>query len=261
MKASMLGAQRALYNARAFVLGRPPLVDCRTDVVSIFVSFLVLSISMLLTAAVGAQPPDPSVHWAGHSWIHLMKRLHVMLSIGCFLIELSSAFFALFALHRILCGGFNTYATSSAEVRLSGERTNARTRPAPPPSQARAHEAGYPEPPPRPLFLVGSASVTTPLVCVGVRTCVTVFGERKVTSPHVPTMATLRFTRSQLLVNELEFETVAVLSYFFAGARIAAQLPLRFTNKTPFCVLEYCPLGQSKLSSPSSHGWRCVLAA
>ncbi|KAL1529512.1 hypothetical protein AB1Y20_000458 [Prymnesium parvum] len=92
------------------------LVDCRTDVISIFVSFLVLSISMLLTAVLGARPPDPSVHWAGHSWIHLMKRLHVMLSIGCFLIELSSAFFALFALHRILCGGFDTYAPSAAEL-------------------------------------------------------------------------------------------------------------------------------------------------
>ncbi|KAL3910220.1 MAG: hypothetical protein SGPRY_009138, partial [Prymnesium sp.] len=39
-----------------------------------------------------------------------------MLSIGCFLIELSSAFFALFALHRILCGGFDTYAASAADL-------------------------------------------------------------------------------------------------------------------------------------------------
>ena len=82
--------------------------------IAVFVSFLVLSITMLACSVVGAFPPNPAVHWPGHSWIHFMKRLHVILSIGCFLTELCSAFFSLFAIHRILFGGFDMRAQSPA---------------------------------------------------------------------------------------------------------------------------------------------------
>jgi len=40
----------------------------------------------------------------------------VIMSIGCFLIELCAFFFAVFALHRILAGGFDTHATSTVEL-------------------------------------------------------------------------------------------------------------------------------------------------
>ena len=40
----------------------------------------------------------------------------MILSIGCFLIELSSAFFALFALHRVLAGGFDPRSRTPAEL-------------------------------------------------------------------------------------------------------------------------------------------------
>ena len=62
----------------------------------IFASFLVLALSCGLMALYGAEPPDPAVHWPGHKWIHFMKRLHVIMSIGCFLIEVCATFFSLF---------------------------------------------------------------------------------------------------------------------------------------------------------------------
>ena len=67
----------------------------------------------------GSNPPDPSVHWPGHSWIHFMKRLHVIMSIGCFLIELCALFFSIFALHRVLAGGFDAQHASSTIVLLT----------------------------------------------------------------------------------------------------------------------------------------------
>ena len=45
-----------------------------------------------------------------------MKRLHVIMSIGCFLIEMCATFFSLFALHRVLAGGFDTHADSTAAL-------------------------------------------------------------------------------------------------------------------------------------------------
>ena len=95
-----------------------PVVDQKQDMVAIFVSFLVVSITMLACSVLGVLPPNPSVHWAGHAWIHFMKRLHVIMSIGCFLTELCSAFFSLFAIHRILFGGFSMQASSAAGVLL-----------------------------------------------------------------------------------------------------------------------------------------------
>ena len=82
----------------------------------IFASFLVLALSCGLMALYGAEPPDPAVHWPGHKWIHFMKRLHVIMSIGCFLIEVCATFFALFALHRVLAGGFDVRAESTAAL-------------------------------------------------------------------------------------------------------------------------------------------------
>ena len=83
---------------------------------TLFVSFLVLSVMTAVTALSGTTPPDPSVHWAGHRWIHMMKRLHVITSIGCFLMEVCCMFFSLFALHRVLAGGFDTRASSTAAL-------------------------------------------------------------------------------------------------------------------------------------------------
>jgi len=79
-------------------------------------SFMLLSAVAATVAMLGCMPPNPSVHWPGHSWIHFMKRLHVIMSIGCFLIELCACFFAIFALHRTLAGGFSTHATSTVEL-------------------------------------------------------------------------------------------------------------------------------------------------
>ena len=45
-----------------------------------------------------------------------MKRLHVIMSIGCFLMEVRASFFSLFALHRTLAGGFDMRASSTAEL-------------------------------------------------------------------------------------------------------------------------------------------------
>ena len=82
----------------------------------IFASFLVLALSCGLMALYGAEPPDPAVHWPGHKWIHFMKRLHVIMSIGCFLIEVCATFFALFALLLVLAGGFDVRAESTAAL-------------------------------------------------------------------------------------------------------------------------------------------------
>jgi hypothetical protein len=71
---------------------------------ALFISYMVLSFVAASGAIFGCLPPNPSVHWPGHSWIHFMKRLHVIMSVGCFLLELSSCFFAIFALHRTLAG-------------------------------------------------------------------------------------------------------------------------------------------------------------
>lgn len=80
----------------------------------LFVSLLCLSIFCGSLALYGAEPPDPAVHWPAHKWIHFMKRLHVIMSIGAFLIEVCATFFCLFALHRVLSGGFDTRAPSTA---------------------------------------------------------------------------------------------------------------------------------------------------
>ena len=90
--------------------------DHKFDAECLFFSFLVLSCAAGIAALAGCTPPDPSVHWPGHSWIHFMKRFHVVLSIGCFLMQLCASFFSLFALHRVLAGGFNTVSHSTAEL-------------------------------------------------------------------------------------------------------------------------------------------------
>lgn len=96
----------------------PELVDFATNTMLIFASFLVICFVGGAIAITGAEPPNPSVHWPGHSWIHFMKRLHVIMSIGCFLMNLCACFFSIFALHRTLAGGFDTRARSAAEVIL-----------------------------------------------------------------------------------------------------------------------------------------------
>ena len=94
--------------------GPPP--DQSAAAQSLFCSFLVLSLLGSIVAVAGAAPPDPAVHWPGHRWIHFMKRLHVVFSQGSFMIFLCSFFFSLFALHRLLVGGFDTRASSCAEL-------------------------------------------------------------------------------------------------------------------------------------------------
>jgi len=95
------------------------LVDDQTShTLLLFLSFLLLSFVGGAIAIAGAMPPDPSVHWPGHSWIHFMKRLHVIFSIGCFLMNLCACFFSVFALHRTLAGGFDMRGRSAAEVLL-----------------------------------------------------------------------------------------------------------------------------------------------
>ena len=86
------------------------------DAVLYFISFGVLSLLVSLAAISGSIPPDPTVHWPGHQWIYFMKRLHVIMSIGCFLMEVCASFFSLFALHRTLAGGFDMRASSTAEL-------------------------------------------------------------------------------------------------------------------------------------------------
>ena len=88
--------------------------DCSHDAKSIFAAFLVLAMLSGTAAILGVVPPDPAVHWPGHKWIHFMKRLHVIMSIGCFLVQVCASSFSLFALHRILSGGFDTHAPSTA---------------------------------------------------------------------------------------------------------------------------------------------------
>ena len=91
------------------------LVDDQTShTLLLFLSFLLLSFVGGAIAIAGAMPPDPSVHWPGHSWIHFMKRLHVIFSIGCFLMNLCACFFSVFALHRTLAGGFDMRGRSAA---------------------------------------------------------------------------------------------------------------------------------------------------
>jgi len=94
----------------------PELVDYAGSAMLLFTSFLLLSFVSAAIAIGGVNPPDPSVHWPGHSWIHFMKRLHVIMSIGCFLMNLCACFFSIFALHRTLAGGFDTRGRSAAEV-------------------------------------------------------------------------------------------------------------------------------------------------
>ncbi len=94
----------------------PMNVDRADDAQTIFFTYLVLSILMSCVAIGGSIPPDPAVHWPGHRWIHFMKRLHVIMSIGCFLMQLCATFFSLFALQRVLAGGFDTRATSTAAL-------------------------------------------------------------------------------------------------------------------------------------------------
>ena len=43
-----------------------------------------------------------------------MKRLHVIMSIGCFIIEVCASFFSLFAYHRVINGGFDARARSAS---------------------------------------------------------------------------------------------------------------------------------------------------
>uniref|UniRef100_A0A7S0JJE5 Uncharacterized protein n=1 Tax=Calcidiscus leptoporus TaxID=127549 RepID=A0A7S0JJE5_9EUKA len=93
-----------------------PARDHAGNVEALFTSLLILSAVAATIAMLGCMPPNPSVHWPGHSWIHFMKRLHVIMSIGCFLIEFSACFFAIFALHRTLAGGFDTRAASTVEL-------------------------------------------------------------------------------------------------------------------------------------------------
>ena len=98
----------------------PPACDAvptrADDAVLYFISFGVLSLLVSLAAISGSIPPDPTVHWPGHQWIYFMKRLHVIMSIGCFLMEVCASFFSLFALHRTLAGGFDMRASSTAEL-------------------------------------------------------------------------------------------------------------------------------------------------
>ena len=98
----------------------PPACDAvptrADDAVLYFVSFGVLSLLVSGAAIAGCVPPDPTVHWPGHQWIYFMKRLHVIMSIGCFLMEVCASFFSLFALHRTLAGGFDMRASSTAEL-------------------------------------------------------------------------------------------------------------------------------------------------
>lgn len=86
------------------------------EVERLFASFFVVSIFNAVVAAYSSQPPNPSVHWPGHSWIHFMKRMHVILSIGSFLLAFCSSSFALFAFHRVLAGGFDARAPSAAAL-------------------------------------------------------------------------------------------------------------------------------------------------
>ena len=90
--------------------------DCSAEAERLFLSFLILSVGCGGLALYGIVPPDPAVHWPGHKWIHFMKRLHVIMSIGCFLMEVCASFFSLFALHRTLAGGFDMRASSTAEL-------------------------------------------------------------------------------------------------------------------------------------------------
>lgn len=80
----------------------------------LFTCYLACATCTALGAAYGWQAPDPSVHWPGHSWIHFMKRAHVIMSIGAFLIEVCAMAFSLFALMRVLAGSLDTRASSTA---------------------------------------------------------------------------------------------------------------------------------------------------
>ena len=88
--------------------------DCSPEAERLFLSFLVLSVGCGGLALYGVVPPDPAVHWPGHKWIHFMKRLHVIMSIGCFIIEVCASSFSLFALHRVINGGFDTRARAAS---------------------------------------------------------------------------------------------------------------------------------------------------
>lgn len=94
----------------------PEVADFAAQAMLLFTSFLFLSFVGATVAIGGSMPPDPSVHWPGHSWIHFMKRLHVIMSIGCFLMNLCACFFSIFALHRTLAGGFDTRGRWAVEV-------------------------------------------------------------------------------------------------------------------------------------------------
>lgn len=91
-------------------------LDHSAEVERLFASFFAVSVFTAVVAAYGWQPPNPSVHWPGHSWIHFMKRMHVILSIGSFLIEVCATCFSFFAFHRVLAGGFDTRAPSAAAL-------------------------------------------------------------------------------------------------------------------------------------------------
>tara|TARA_B110001452_G_scaffold73471_1_gene59482 strand:+ start:189 stop:1094 length:906 start_codon:yes stop_codon:yes gene_type:complete len=95
---------------------KQPLTDHAVEAEGYFVSCLCISVFVGMAAIKGCVPPDPSVHWPGHAWVHFMKRLHVIMSIGSFLLELCAAFFAIFGLHRTLTGGFDTRAVSTAAL-------------------------------------------------------------------------------------------------------------------------------------------------
>jgi hypothetical protein len=94
----------------------PEVADFASQAMLLFTSFLFLSFVGATIAIGGSMPPDPSVHWPGHAWIHFMKRLHVIMSIGCFLMNLCALFFSIFALHRTLAGGFDTRGRSAVEL-------------------------------------------------------------------------------------------------------------------------------------------------
>ena len=88
--------------------------DCSYDVKCLLLTFLTLSLVVGGAAVSGMTPPDPAVHWPGHKWIHFMKRAHVVMSVGSFLIEVCAFSFSLVALQRVLAGNFNMYAKSPA---------------------------------------------------------------------------------------------------------------------------------------------------
>ena len=89
--------------------------DCSHDAKSIFAAFLVLAMLSGTAAILGVVPPDPAVHWPGHKWIHFMKRLHVIMSIGCFLVQVCASSFSLHCIESSLEASHARLADSHAD--------------------------------------------------------------------------------------------------------------------------------------------------